>query len=124
MAGWSLEHTYTQLPQLFFTDVSPTPVAAPILVVFNTALAADLGLDAERLNSTEGARIFSGNALADGARPIAQAYAGHQFGHFTALGDGRAILMGEQVTPSGERRDIQLKGAGPTPSSRRVSATG
>src|SRR3954453_16570679 len=118
MAGWRLEHTYTQLPQLFYTDVRPTPVAAPRLVVFNTALAADLGLAGEQLNTPEGARIFAGNTLPEGARPIAQAYAGHQFGHFTSLGDGRAILLGEQIAPSGSRRDIQLKGSGPTPYSR------
>lgn len=78
-----------------------------------------LGLDAVALDGPEGAAIFAGNALPDGARPIAQAYAGHQFGSFTALGDGRAILLGEQITPAGERLDIQLKGAGPTPYSRR-----
>src|SRR3954463_12416745 len=119
MAGWRLEHTYTQLPQLFYADVRPTPVAAPRLVAFNPALAADLGLSAEQLNTPEGARIFAGNTLPEGARPIAQAYAGHQFGHFTALGDGRAILLGEQITVAGERMDIQLKGAGPTRFSRR-----
>jgi uncharacterized protein YdiU (UPF0061 family) len=119
MSGWRLEHTYAQLPRLFYADVHPTPVPAPRLVVFNTPLAQTLGLDAERLNSPEGAAYFAGNALPEGARPIAQAYAGHQFGHFTALGDGRAILLGEQITPAGERRDIQLKGPGPTPYARR-----
>src|SRR5687767_237882 len=110
MAGWRLEHSYTQLPQLFYSDVRPTPVAEPRLVLFNTALADWAGLDAAALNTPAGAAIFAGNALPEGARPIAQAYAGHQFGHFTALGDGRAILLGEQITPSGHRRDIQLKG--------------
>ena len=119
MAGWRLEHTYAQLPQLFYADVRPTPVASAAIVMFNDVLAADLGLDARRLNGPEGARIFSGNELPEGARPIAQAYAGHQFGHFTGLGDGRAILLGEQMTPSGARRDVQLKGSGPTPYSRR-----
>ena len=119
MSGWRLEHTYAQLPRLFYADVQPTPVASPRLVVFNTALAATLGLDAARLNTPEGAAYLAGNALPDGARPIAQAYAGHQFGHFTALGDGRAILLGEQITPAGDRLDIQLKGPGPTPYARR-----
>jgi serine/tyrosine/threonine adenylyltransferase len=118
MAGWCLEHTYAELPQLFHAHVDPTPVSAPRLVVFNRPLATSLGLDAAALDSPEGARIFAGNVLPPGARPIAQAYAGHQFGHFTALGDGRAILLGEQVTPSGPRMDIQLKGAGRTRFSR------
>ena len=119
MAGWRLEHTYTELPQLFYTRVAPTPVRNPQLAVFNTALAVQLGLDAQELNGPAGAAIFAGNALPDGAQPIAQAYAGHQFGHFTGLGDGRAILLGEQITPSRERFDIQLKGSGQTPYSRR-----
>ncbi len=119
MAGWRLEHTYTELPQLFYTDAKPTPVPDPRLVVFNTPLATTLGLDPALLNSAEGASIFAGNTLPAGARPIAQAYAGHQFGHFTALGDGRAILLGEQITPSGDRRDIQLKGPGQSQYSRR-----
>ena len=119
MAGWRLEHTYTELPELFFSAAAPTPVREPRLVKFNTLLARTLGLDVEALDGHDGAGIFAGNVLPPGARPIAQAYAGHQFGHFTALGDGRAILLGEQITPSGERFDIQLKGAGQTRFSRR-----
>src|SRR5687768_582628 len=119
MAGWNLEQTYTQLPQIFWTPATPTTVSDPRLVVFNRPLAATLGLDAGALDGPDGAAIFGGNALPDGARPIAQAYAGHQFGHFTTLGDGRAILLGEQVTPSGVRLDVQLKGAGQTRFSRR-----
>ncbi len=119
MAGWRLEHTYRDLPQLFWADAAPTPVSQPRLVAFNRPLALRLGLDPEALDRPEGAAIFAGNALPGGARPIAQAYAGHQFGHFTTLGDGRAILLGEQVTPAGDRLDIQLKGAGATPYSRR-----
>ncbi|HVL66723.1 MAG TPA: YdiU family protein [Vicinamibacterales bacterium] len=118
MAGWRLEHTYAQLPELFHTAVMPTPVEEPHLVIFNRPLASLLGLDARALDGSEGTAIFAGNALPDGARPLAQAYAGHQFGHFTVLGDGRAILLGEQITPSGERFDIQLKGAGRTRYSR------
>ena len=91
----------------------------PRLVAFNRPLATMLGLDPERLDGPEGAAIFAGNILPEGARPIAQAYAGHQYGHFTVLGDGRAILLGEQITPVGDRLDIQLKGPGQTRFSRR-----
>ena len=94
-------------------------VREPRLAAFNRPLATMLGLEPEALEGPEGAAIFAGNAVPEGGRPIAQAYAGHQFGHFTALGDGRAILLGEQITPSGDRVDIQLKGAGQTRFSRR-----
>ncbi len=119
MAGWRLEHTYAELPALFHSPAPPAPVRAPRLVAFNRPLAVMLGLDTDVFDGPYGAAIFSGNALPDGARPLAQAYAGHQFGHFTALGDGRAILLGEQITPAGARVDIQLKGAGQTRFSRR-----
>jgi uncharacterized protein YdiU (UPF0061 family) len=119
MTGWRLEHTYADLPQLFYSPATPTAVREPRLVAFNRPLAARLGLEPETLERPEGAAMFAGNVLPEGARPIAQAYAGHQFGHFTALGDGRAILLGEQLTPSGDRVDIQLKGAGQTRFSRR-----
>ena len=119
MAGWHLEHTYTELPQLFYSPAAPTTVREPRLAAFNRPLATMLGLDPEALEGREGAAIFAGNAVPEGGRPIAQAYAGHQFGHFTPLGDGRAILLGEQITPSGDRLDIQLKGAGQTRFSRR-----
>lgn len=118
-AGWRLDHSYAQLPQLFHIAVKPTPVRAPRLVVLNRRLAESLGLDPEALAREDGAAIFSGNQLPPGAAPLAQAYAGHQYGYFTTLGDGRAILLGEQITPRGERFDIQLKGSGPTPFSRR-----
>ena len=119
MSGWRLEHTYTELPQLFYSEATPTRVREPRLVAFNRPLATMLGLQPHSLESPQGAEMFAGNVLPEGARPIAQAYAGHQFGHFTALGDGRAILLGEQITPSGDRFDIQLKGAGQTRFSRR-----
>jgi uncharacterized protein YdiU (UPF0061 family) len=119
MAGWRLEHTYAALPRLFFSEAMPAAVREPSLVAFNRGLAEELGLDADVLEGPEGAATFAGNALPEGARPIAQAYAGHQFGHFTILGDGRAILLGEQITPAGDRRDVQLKGAGQTRYSRR-----
>jgi serine/tyrosine/threonine adenylyltransferase len=118
-AGWRLEHSYAQLPALFHVAVEPTPVRAPRLVALNRRLAGFLGLDADALGGDDGAAIFAGNCLPPGAAPLAQAYAGHQYGHFTTLGDGRAILLGEQITPRGERFDVQLKGAGPTPYSRR-----
>ena len=116
--GWHLEHSYAQLPEIFHERCAPVPVREPRMVVFNRPLAKSLGLDAEVLDREESTAIFAGNQLPDGARPLAQAYAGHQYGHFTKLGDGRAILLGEQITPSGERFDIQLKGSGHTPFSR------
>ena len=119
MAGWRFEHTYAELPPLFYAPAAPTTVREPRLVAFNRPLAVTLGLEPDALDGPEGAALFSGNAVPDGGRPIAQAYAGHQFGHFTSLGDGRAILLGEQITPSGARVDIQLKGAGLTRFSRR-----
>ena len=117
--GWRLEHSYAGLPAAFWTEVAPSAVHAPRLAVFNRRLALDLGLDADALAGTDGAAFFAGNQLPPGAKPLAQAYSGHQYGHFTTLGDGRAILLGEQITPTGARFDIQLKGAGPTPFSRR-----
>jgi uncharacterized protein YdiU (UPF0061 family) len=117
-AGWRLEHSYAELPDLFHVATAPQPVAAPQLLVLNRTLAASLGLDPDELATKAGVAILAGNALPPGAEPLAQAYAGHQFGGFTQLGDGRAILLGEQVTPGGGRFDIQLKGSGRTPFSR------
>jgi uncharacterized protein YdiU (UPF0061 family) len=114
------QNTYTALPANFFARVVPTPVASPKLIKLNRPLAVHLGLDPERLDSPEGAEILAGKRVPDGADPIAMAYAGHQFGHFVPqLGDGRAILLGEVIDADGIRRDIQLKGSGPTPFSRR-----
>lgn len=118
-AGWQLEHSYAGLPEALHTRAVPVPVARPGLAVFNEQLALELGLDPVALAGESGAGIFAGNRLPEGAEPIAQAYAGHQFGHFTNLGDGRALLLGEQVAPDGSRFDLQLKGAGRTPYSRR-----
>lgn len=117
-AGWRLDNSYARLPKIFYTDTQPTAVKAPKMVIFNHGLAQTLGLDADTLQGEEGAAFFAGNRLPQGASPLAQAYAGHQFGYFTMLGDGRAILLGEQIAPSGTRYDIQLKGAGRTPYSR------
>src|SRR6516225_8778710 len=114
------QNTYAALPANFFARVAPTPVASPRLVKLNRPLAVHLGLDPDLLETADGAEILSGKVLPAGADPIALAYAGHQFGQFVPqLGDGRAILLGEVVDGSGVRRDIQLKGSGPTPFSRR-----
>src|SRR4051794_25742734 len=114
------EHTYAALPATFFARVVPTPVASPRLIKLNRPLAIHLGLDPDRLSSPEGTEILAGKRVPEGADPIAMAYAGHQFGHFVPqLGDGRAILLGEVIDADGTRRDIQLKGSGPTPFSRR-----
>lgn len=118
-AGWRLDNSYARLPGVFFSEVNPKPVGSPELVVFNMALAQELGLRAQELDCPAGAALFSGNVIPEGAQPIAQAYAGHQYGHFTMLGDGRAILLGEQIGPDGRRWDVQWKGAGRTPYSRR-----
>src|SRR5271154_2873009 len=114
------QNTYAALPANFFARVAPTPVTSPRLIKLNRPLALQLGLDPDRLDSPEGAEILAGKQIPDGADPIAMAYAGHQFGHFVPqLGDGRAILLGEVIDAGGVRRDIQLKGSGPTPFSRR-----
>jgi uncharacterized protein YdiU (UPF0061 family) len=114
------QNSYAALPANFFARVAPTPVAAPRLIKLNRRLAVQLGLDPDLLETPEGAEILSGKSLPIGADPIAMAYAGHQFGHFVPqLGDGRAILLGEVIDKDGVRRDIQLKGSGPTPFSRR-----
>ncbi len=118
-AGWRLENTYASLPPVLHSAVAPTPVREPRLLLLNRPLAASLGLSPEALSGPDAAEVFAGNRLAPGSTPLAQAYAGHQYGHFTPLGDGRAHLLGEQITPRGERFDLQLKGSGPTPYSRR-----
>ena len=117
--AFAFDNSYARLPQQFFARVAPTPVAEPWLIKLNKPLAEELGLDVATLER-EGAEIFSGNRLPAGADPIAMAYAGHQFGTFVPqLGDGRAILLGEVIDRNGKRRDIQLKGPGQTPFSRR-----
>ncbi len=116
--GWNFDNSYARLPQKFFSSQNPTPVRSPQLIIFNHSLASSLGLSGETLETEEGVAVFAGNRVPEGSMPLAQAYAGHQFGHFTMLGDGRAILLGEQITPTGERFDIQLKGPGRTPYSR------
>ncbi|QIE54085.1 YdiU family protein [Pikeienuella piscinae] len=113
------DNSYARLPERFFTRLDPTPVKAPALIRVNEPLAAELGLDPAQLAAPGGVAALSGNRPPAGAAPLAQVYAGHQFGGWSAqLGDGRAILLGEVVDRAGRRRDIQLKGSGPTPYSR------
>ena len=116
--GWNLENSYANLPEFFYSKIDLNNVHSPKLVILNENLAEYLGLNAGELKSNEGVSFLSGNSVPEGSIPIAQAYAGHQFGYFTMLGDGRALLIGEQITPQGERFDIQLKGSGRTPYSR------
>src|ERR1700754_2678075 len=114
------DNSYAALPDGFFARVAPTPVTSPKLVKLNRLLATHLGLDPDWLTGPEGVEILACKRVPDGADPIAMAYAGHQFGHFVPqLGDGRASLLGEVIDADGVRRDIQLKGSGPTPFSRR-----
>lgn len=117
-AGLNLENTYANLPEIFFTNQILGHVPSPKIAVLNYPLIESLGLNAKALQSDNGVDILSGNKIPEGATPIAEAYAGHQFGNFTMLGDGRAMLIGEHITPKGERFDIQLKGSGRTPYSR------
>ena len=116
--GWNFDNSYVRLPEVFYVRATPIPVREPRMAVFNDALAESLGLNTDLLAGDEGAAILAGNRIPAGAEPIAQAYAGHQFGSFTMLGDGRAILLGEHIAPDGQRMDIQLKGSGRTPFSR------
>lgn len=116
---FAFDNSYARLPDRFFARVAPTAVEAPRLVRLNRALAVELGLDPDRLATPEGVDILAGRHVPEGAEPLAAAYAGHQFGQFVPqLGDGRAILLGEVIGRDGRRRDIQLKGSGPTPFSR------
>jgi len=116
--NWRFDNSYARLPETFFSRLRPTPVRDPRLVLFNEALARELSLDVTGIAPADLAALFAGNSLPEAAAPIAQAYAGHQFGHFTMLGDGRAIVLGEHLTADGRRVDIQFKGSGPTPYSR------
>ena len=113
-----LESTYAELPEVFFSKLSPTPVRQPEIIIFNQELADEIGLNLSDLSINERTEFLSGNFVPKSLEPFAQAYAGHQFGNFTMLGDGRAIVLGEHLTPSGQRLDLQLKGSGRTPYSR------
>ena len=116
--SWNFDNSYIHLPEKLFTKQDPTPVKEPKLIALNNPLAKELGLNVKELESNEGIEVFAGNRIPTGADPIAQAYAGHQFGYFTMLGDGRAVLLGEHISPSKNRYDIQLKGSGKTAYSR------
>ncbi len=118
MMRLGFDNSYRRMPERFFVPMAPAAVSAPRLIAFNRPLARELGLDVEAIEP-HAAVLFSGNAVAVDSEPIALAYAGHQFGHFVPqLGDGRALLLGEVVDVRGQRRDVQLKGSGPTPFSR------
>lgn len=116
--GWRIEHTYARLPASLFVSAQPVPVRAPLVTILNHRLAGELGINLQGLSPERLAALFAGNELPSDFQPIAQAYAGHQFGGFTMLGDGRAILLGEHRTSAGKLVDIQLKGAGRTQFSR------
>tara|TARA_B100001123_G_C15274211_1_gene1011504 strand:- start:584 stop:2047 length:1464 start_codon:yes stop_codon:yes gene_type:complete len=116
--GWRFDNTYSKLPGSMLTKLAPTPVKAPELIILNHSLSKVLGLDFSSVSDKQLASIFSGNLLPEGSDSIAQAYAGHQFGYFTILGDGRAIIIGEHLSKNNKRFDIQFKGSGKTPYSR------
>ena len=116
--GWRFDNTYARLPEMMLSRLDPIPVKAPKLIIVNNALAKELGLDFSIIADEHIASVFAGNSLPQGSESIAQAYAGHQFGHFTMLGDGRAIVIGEHITQNNKRVDIQFKGSGRTPYSR------
>ena len=117
-AGWSFDNTYSKLPDDLSVKQVPIPVKSPELIILNKDLSEDLNLDFTHIKVENLSQLFSGNLLPTGSESIAQAYAGHQFGHFTMLGDGRAVLIGEHVSKNGDRYDIQFKGSGKTPFSR------
>ena len=116
--NWNFDNTYFNLSKSFRESINPTPVKDPKIVLLNNNLAKSLNLDFSKINNNELSEIFSGNLLPPGSNSIAQAYAGHQFGHFTMLGDGRAILLGEHISSSNKKYDIQFKGTGKTAFSR------
>ena len=116
--GWRFDNTYSKLPDTMLSKLAPVPVKAPNIVILNSPLSKELGLDFSNIKDEDLSLIFSGNKLPEGSDTIAQAYAGHQFGHFTMLGDGRAIVIGEHLSKNNQRFDIQFKGSGRTPFSR------
>ena len=116
--GWHFDNTYSRLSNTFKEDIKPTPVHNPELIILNHELAKDLNLDFSKMDKKDLSQLFSGNLLPKGTNTIAQAYAGHQFGHFTMLGDGRAVLLGEHLVNKNNRFDIQFKGSGRTSFSR------
>ena len=117
--GWHFDNTYSKLSETFKEEIKPIPVKNPELVILNEQLAKELDLDFSNISKKDLSMLFSGNNLPEGSHSIAQAYAGHQFGHFTMLGDGRAVLIGEHLSNKNQRFDIQFKGSGRTSFSRR-----
>lgn len=117
--SFNFDNSYARLPNVFYTRINPFPAPEPKVVIINHALAKELGMDLKHASNVALASLFSGSSLPEGAESLALAYAGHQFGYFTMLGDGRAHLIGEHITPDGKRLDIQLKGSGKTPYARR-----
>ena len=116
--GWKFDNTYSKLPDTMLSKLAPIPVKAPKVVILNHSLSKELELDFSNTSNENLALMFAGNLLPEGSETIAQAYAGHQFGHFTMLGDGRAIVIGEHLSKNNQRFDIQFKGSGKTPFSR------
>ena len=116
--GWHFDNTYSKLSKTFREEIKPVPVHDPKLIILNKKLAEDLNLNFSKIDNKNLAKLFSGNNLPEDTKTIAQAYAGHQFGHFTMLGDGRAVLLGEHLVNKNERFDIQFKGSGRTSFSR------
>ena len=110
--GWCFDNTYSKLPDPFKEEIDPIPVKNPELIILNKNLSKDLNLDFSNQDIKIISELLSGNTLPQGSNSIAQAYAGHQFGHFTMLGDGRAVLIGEHLSKKKDRYDIQFKGSG------------
>ena len=116
--GWHFDNTYSKLSKNLIENVKPIPVKDPNLIILNEELEKELNLDFSKLSKEELANLFSGNLLPKGSETIAQAYAGHQFGNFTMLGGGRAVMLGEHLDKKNKRYDIQFKGSGKTSFSR------
>ena len=110
--GWRFDNSYSALPEVMLSRLSPVPVKSPKLIILNKELSKELDLNFSSISIDELAAMLAGNLLPEGSETIAQAYAGHQFGHFTMLGDGRAIIIGEHITKNNKRFDIQFKGYG------------
>ena len=116
--GFQIDNSYLELPSVLYTKQAAKPVKEPRIILLNEDLVREIGLSREKLDTPEGVAILSGNSMVEGVSSFAQAYSGHQFGYFTQLGDGRALMIGEHLKPDGQSVDIQLKGSGPTPYSR------
>ena len=116
--NWKFDNSYSRLSGSFKENINPIPVKNPEIILLNSELESELNLNLSDIKKKDLSKIFSGNSLPDGSNSIAQAYAGHQFGHFTMLGDGRAVLIGEHISKKNKRYDVQFKGSGKTSFSR------